>query len=229
MGYKYQMHAHTYPCSACAKRDMEELVEYLSIGGYNGCVITNHFYHGNSGISRSLPWNEFVKQYEEDYLEGKKLAEKYDLDIIFGIEEGVGGGLEILCYGITPEILYNHPELRHADLETWTSVLKPYEVLIIQAHPFRERDYIYEPMLLPAELIDGIEVFNVYNDEYENGEAEIAAKNNPGFILTSGADSHLNDDISIAGIDSEMRIRDEKDLVEVLKCRKYNLIYANEF
>ena len=84
--YKYQLHTHTAPCSACAKMTPEELIESLHEGGYQGCVMTNHFIGGNSGISGSLPWNEFVKNYEDDYLECCKYAKKYDMDIIFGIE-----------------------------------------------------------------------------------------------------------------------------------------------
>ena len=75
MKYKYQMHAHTSPCSACAVMSPAELVESLYSGGYSGCVVTNHFYKGNSGIDRNLPYNDFIKKYEEDYLECKKAAE----------------------------------------------------------------------------------------------------------------------------------------------------------
>ena len=48
--YKYQLHAHTLPCSACARMTPQELVESLHRSGYQGCVITNHFMGGNSGI-----------------------------------------------------------------------------------------------------------------------------------------------------------------------------------
>ena len=75
--YKYQMHAHTHPCSACSRLSPEELVESLRAGGYAGCVITNHFFHGNTGIDRRLAWEDFVAYYERDYLECKELAKKY--------------------------------------------------------------------------------------------------------------------------------------------------------
>ncbi len=224
MGFKYQMHAHTLPCSACAQRTIEELVEHLYLGGYQGCVITNHFLNGNTGIDRSLPWDEFVKQFETDYIKGKECAEKYDLDIIFGVEEHVSCGLEILCYGITPDILYAHPELSQRDCRIWHEVLSSYGALCVQAHPFREREYIRESKLLPLEFIDGIEIFNAENTEHENINAEKAAIEHPELIITSGADSHRNRSICIGGIESETRIRNEKELVAVLKSRKYNVI-----
>lgn len=224
MAYKYQMHAHTLPCSDCAQRTIEELVEHLHLGGYQGCVITNHFLNGNTGIDRKLPWNEFVRQYELDYLRGKEAAEKYDIDLIFGVEEHVSGGLEILCYGITPDILYAHPELSERSCKVWHDVLSSYGALCIQAHPFRARDYIREPKLLPLEYIDGIEIFNAENNESENTKAEKAALAHPELILTSGADSHRNRSICIGGIESETRIRDEKELVSVLKSGKYEIL-----
>ena len=60
------MHTHTSPCSKCGSMMPQELINALHCGGYQGCVITNHFYHGNCGVDRSLPWNEFVKKYEND-------------------------------------------------------------------------------------------------------------------------------------------------------------------
>ncbi len=111
MKYKYQMHTHTSPTSKCARMTPRELCEALHKAGYSGCVLTNHFFHGNTGISRDLPWDEFVAAYERDYLECKREGERYGLDILFGIEEGVEGHREILLYGLTPEMLYAHPEL----------------------------------------------------------------------------------------------------------------------
>ena len=82
------------------------------------------------------------------------------MDIIFGIEEVVVAALEILCYGVTPEMLFAHPELASAGPEEWYKVMHSYGVLCIQAHPFRERDYIPKARMLPFDCIDGIEVYN---------------------------------------------------------------------
>ncbi len=224
MSFKYQLHAHTYPCSDCGKMSIEELIESLRDGGYQGCVITNHFYHGNSGIDRNRSWSDFVKEYELDYLRGKALAERYDLDLIFGLEEGVGNGLEILCYGITPQMLYEHPELRELSIEKWHNILSSYGALTIQAHPFRDRDYILNPGVLPSEYIDGIEIFNNENKPENNEMARQAATAHPNWILVSGADAHHKPKVCLAGIECDERILDEKMLVSVLKSGKYKLI-----
>ncbi len=224
MSYKYQTHIHTHPCSACGKMSIEELVEALHKGGYQGCVITNHFLHGNCGIDRSLCWEDFVKEYEKDWLLGKACAEKYGMDIIFGLEEGVGGGREILLCGITPEMLYSHPELREPSVELWHKVLNSYGVLIIQAHPYRERSYISSPGLLPCEFIDGIEVCNRGNMPEDDEHARLAADEHKDWVLLSGSDSHTTDTACIMGIESYTRIRDGSGLVSLLKSGKYRLI-----
>lgn len=222
--YKYQMHTHTAPCSKCATMTPVELIDSLIAGGYSGCVLTNHFLKGNSGIDRNLPWNEFVACYEKDYVECKKAAEGYDLDIIFGIEEQLIDGLEILCYGITPQFLYDNPQLTTHSLETWSTALHNFGALCIQAHPFRERGYIPNPRLLPTEYIDGIEVFNFSNNPKENKLAADTTSKYPDWILVSGADAHSGGLVCCAGIEAETRITNEKALVDVLKSGKYKLI-----
>jgi len=222
--YKYQLHTHTTPCSLCAGMTPTELVEGLLEGGYNGCVLTNHFLRGNTGIDRDLPWEEFVKQYELDYLACCKAAEDYDLDIIFGVEEVVVDGLEILCYGVTPQMLYAHPELRDAGCKTWYDVMHSCGVLCIQAHPYRERWYIQNPGMLPLDCIDGIEVYNSQNGKTDNQKAEAFAKEHPHMILTAGADAHAGVDVCISGIETDRRIRDGRELVGVLKSGEYEII-----
>ena len=222
--YKYQLHTHTTPCSACSRLTPEELVESLHKGGYQGCVITNHFIGGNTGIDRRLSWNDFVKQYVDDYLECCKYAKKYDMDIIFGIEEVVVAALEILCYGVTPEMLYAHPELASAGPQEWYDIMNSEGVLCIQAHPFRERDYIPKARMLPLDCIDGIEVYNFCNTEKNNAEAEMIAAEHPEFVLVSGADAHRKDDVCCGGIETTMRIHNGRELVSLLKSGEYELI-----
>ena len=224
MKYKYQLHAHTANCSGCSVMSPKDLIDALHDGGYQGMVITNHFFGGNTCIPRSLPWKDFVYQYELDYNECVEYAKKYDMDIIFGIEEHIGEGLEILPYGITPEVLYNHEELLKADLTTWKKVALGNDFLIIQAHPFRDRTYIPHPRVLPRSLIDGIEVFNHCNLDDANKKAKDFADKNSDLIFTSGADTHSVNTASFAGIETCERIKNEKQLFDILVAGKYKIL-----
>ncbi len=222
--YKYQLHCHTAFCSKCAVTTAKELVAALYNGGYSGCVLTNHFRHGNTTFDRNLTWNDFVAEYEKDYLECKKAAEKYDLDIIFGIEEHLLDGLEILCYGITPQFLYENPQLENASPKVWHDTLSSFGALCIQAHPYRDRAYITNPRVLPLDCIDGIEVFNLANIDQDNQMAEKFALEHNDLILTSGSDDHDSKYICRAGIAVDNRIRDEKQLADILKSKNYTII-----
>lgn len=225
MKYKYQLHMHSYPCSACAHSNISEMVHGLYEGGYSGGVITNHFFGGNTGIDRKLPWENFIAAYTEDYLAGKREADKLGLDLLFGIEEGVGGAMEILPYGITPEILLAHPELRGAGIKVWSEVLRNEDVLVIQAHPFRERNYIPVAGMLPEKYLDGFEVYNHCNTQKNNIEAREYADKKPGaYILTSGGDAHDPTVICCGGIETATRIQTEQELCNILKKGMYNLI-----
>ena len=226
--YKYQMHMHTKPCSLCAGIDSVAMVHAIKDGGYDGGVITNHIKHGNTGIDRNLPWHDFVKAYEDDYLLMKAEADKLDIDIIFGIEQGVcGNGQEILVYGITPQMLYDHPELDTNSIKVWYETLKPLGAVIIQAHPYRDRGYISDSTPIP-EYIDGIEVINAGNFVNEDESAAEYAASKEGIITTSGGDAHEVRRSCSGGIMTARRITDGEILTEILTHGTYNLLEVKE-
>ncbi len=154
----------------------------------------------------------------------KNVGDKLGIDVLFGVEEEVSKGLEVLCYGITPEILLAHPELENNDCKLWHDVLGESGVLCIQAHPFRRRGSIPNPGLLPLDCIDGIEVFNSGNTAEDNASALAFAAAHPELILTSGADTHGVASCCIGGIETEERITCEAVLAGILRHGTYTLL-----
>lgn len=225
--YIYEMHQHTAVASACAYETPEEVVRGLKKKGYAGMVITDHFYHGNTAVRRHQAWEDFVRPYEEAYERAKHEGEKLDFDVLFGIEEGVGGGKEVLLYGITPAFVYAHPELRDARLPELAALVREAGGLVVQAHPFRVRDYIRAPWEeLPPEHLDGVEVHNACNDDLSNTRAQIFA-DKCGLFAVAGSDAHTSSSLGRAGIASETRIRTETDLAATLRDGAYEL-YIDE-
>ena len=225
--YKYQLHTHTKPCSACSQLSPAELCKDLHDHGYQGTVLTNHFYHGNSGIDRgsNTSWTTFVDAYANDYQQCLEEAKKYDLDILFGIEEVVAPGLEILCYGLTPKTLYDNPHLRDCSLEVFAKTMRENGVILIQAHPFREVFYIPEPRVLPLEHIDGIEIYNRGNGTADmDKKAAIFSMEHPHLIPTSAGDAHRLGEIAYGGIEVTARLRNEQALAKCLQSRNYRLL-----
>ncbi len=221
--YLYEMHQHTSSVSACAHETPEQVVRGLKAAGYAGMVLTDHFYHGNTAVRRHQAWEDFVRPYEQAYEQAKAVGERLDFDVLFGIEEGVGGGKEVLIYGITPAFLYAHPELRDADLVTLCALVRAEGGLVVQAHPFRVRDYIRAPWEeLPADLLDGVEVHNACNDDLSNMRAQAFAEKH-GLIEIAGSDAHAADSRGLAGIACAQRIQTEDQLVAVLRDGDYEL------
>ena len=223
MKYRYEMHQHTVRCSGCGHADPETLVRTMKRDGYAGCVLTDHFYNGNSGIDRNLPWDQFCKAYEDAYLIAKKTGEELDFDVLFGIEENIGRGKEVLIYGITPEYIYSHPEMRVPSLRNIYVTAHEAGAVVIQAHPFRDRDYIPDAMEeVDHSFVDGYEVFNSCNNPEDNEKA-LARFRDSGKILTAGSDSHTEEFEGRSGIETDVRIRNEKQLALILKNRDYTL------
>ncbi len=221
--YIYEMHQHTAGVSACALDSPEDTVRGLHAAGYAGMVLTNHFYHGNTGVRRQVPWPDFVRPFAEAYERAKKVGDKLDFDVLFGIEEGVGGGKEVLLYGISPQFLIDHPVLRDCTLGELTALVHEAGGLVVQAHPFRVREYIRAPWEeLPAEHLDGVEVYNACNDEMSNRRAEQFAEGY-GLLAIAGSDAHTAQTPQRAGIVCSHRIRTNDELVTVLCDGDYDL------
>ncbi len=217
------MHMHSSPCSGGGD-SIEKHIEMLRCKGFSGGVITNHFYRGDTKIDRQLPWAEFVDAYNEDYRCGKKRARLYDFDLLFGVEEHLGNGKEVLIYGLTPDFFYRHPELATASPEQYFSAVHMAGGLVFQAHPYRDRWYISEPGPLSAlKLIDGIEVFNGGNSAEENAAAEELAER-MNLRAVAGSDAHSSSDAGRNGILSPVRIRTENELATLLLSNNYKLL-----
>ena len=221
--YKYEMHVHTSPCSG-GGRDIREHIDDLLGKGFSGMVVTNHFYRGDNRIDRELPWEEFVDAYRQDYLYGLQYAKEKDFDLLFGLEESVGDGQEILLYGITPELIASHPELKKAPAEKYAEVVHSAGGLVYQAHPFRARSYVKNPFPLDClEMLDGIEVYNAGNEQEWNESArELSEK--LGLACVAGSDGHKIGTAGRAGIATRERIKNNDDLVRILKSREYKII-----
>lgn len=221
--YKYEMHIHTYSCSI-GGADICDHIDVLIAKGYSGMVVTNHFYSGATKIDRTLSWEKFVDAYRQDYLCGLEYAHKFDFDLLFGLEEHVGNGQEILIYGVTADMIAAHPELKGATAEKYAEVIHSVGGLIYQAHPYRDREYIKCPTPLDClDMLDGIEVYNAANSDQSNERARELA-DNLGLACIGGSDGHSTNSAGRSGIATKERIRNNADLVRILKSGEYTVL-----
>ena len=217
MSYKYETHLHTSASSACGcSWGIEYLGGYKGLG-YDGIFVTEHFYLGNTCIPRSLPWNEWVDRYCRSFYETKEAGLRIGIQVFFGWETTYGTGEDFLIYGLSPDWLKEHPEIVTLSQEQQYELVHSEGGLVVQAHPFRERDYMDEIRLHPNHC-DAWEVVNSGNEPYMDLRAyEYAASH--GISMTCGSDihsvDHLNKD-EVFPMITEERLTCEADYVRII-------------
>jgi len=190
--YRYETHLHTVEASACGVTPGREYPAIFKARGYDGIFITDHFFHGNTRPSRELPWPEYVDAYMMGYEEAKKAGDEIGFKVFFGIEENFEGD-EFLIYGVDREFLLAHPEIPHWTREEMIRSVHEAGGAVMQAHPFRDRDYI-KMIHLYAEEVDGIEGINTANTANDNLAALCYALQHQ-MMIQAGSDTHNKDKI----------------------------------
>ena len=218
MYYRYETHCHGSQCSACARSTTQELVRAYHAAGFSGMVLTDHFIHGNTAVDRRLPWEEQMRCFYQAYLDAKQVGDELDFDVIFGIEDGIGRGKEVLIYGIDLPFLLANPDMPTLPLEELTERVHAYGGIVIQAHPYRDRPYVDMSVEPRADVVDGFEIRNVWNKPGEDKKALRLARTG-NYLMTCGGDIHVAGDskLGTTGIALPYRIRNEKELVQALK------------
>lgn len=198
--YLYETHLHTNQGSACGRNTGYEMAKATHEAGYAGIIVTDHNWGGNTRVDRSLPWAEWVKEFEKGYLDAKRYGDAHDdFDVFFGYEAGYEG-TEFLIYGVDAAWMIAHPEIRTATVEEQYRLIHEAGGTVIHAHPYREEWYIPHVRLYP-EYVDGAEGVNAthsnhlsksHNDpEYDVKAIAYAKEHN--LPMTAGSDVHGTD------------------------------------
>lgn len=209
--YCYETHLHTYPVSACAKASVREnLVHYKALG-YAGVFITNHFLDGNINIDRNLPYEQRLDFYFSDYEEAKIIGTEIGLAVFDGVELSFWG-TDFLVYGLHKDWFLAHPEIETMDKTQELQLMMDSGALVIQAHPYREANYINHIRLFPRN-VQGVEVYNAGRTDFENAMASHYA-DSYGLLRFHGTDNHrAGKQVLYGGMASDTPITDEQDFV----------------
>lgn len=218
---KYETHLHTSEASACAVYSGAEQVRYYKELGYEGIIVTDHFFNGNCAVPRELSWEERVECFCMGYENAKLEGDRIGLSVFFGWEANYQG-TEFLIYGLNKDWLLKHPDILSWSLEEHHHKVHQDGGFIVHAHPFRERDYIKEVRLYP-QLIDAVEVINVgnHNDEFNRLAHTYALKHN--LPMTAGTDAHGKNNIH-SGMCFDHRLESINEFIESIKNNNYELI-----
>ncbi|MDR0897419.1 MAG: PHP domain-containing protein [Oscillospiraceae bacterium] len=219
MSYLYETHLHTAQGSACGQANGREMARFYHSLGFSGIMVTDHFFGGNTAVPRALPWKERVDWFCRGYEEAREEGERIGLDVFFGWEQGYLGD-EYLIYGLDKQWLLAHPEVEH-----WTrreQLLGVHKAggCVIQAHPFRTRDYI-RYVRLGLDYADGVEVANAGNLPHNDAYAYRYAKEYE-LVMTAGSDAHCaasGGEDRIMGVVLEKKLGSIHDYVSLIRHR----------
>ena len=218
MSYKYELHCHTKKVSQCGRVEPEKIVEMYKEKGYSGIVVTEHYSPLTFGLNSYYKPQRIVDFYISSYEEMKKF-ETEDFSVLFGMElRHYATGADYLIYGIEPDWLRKQGNLMKLWEKQVYKLMHAQGYLVYQAHPFR-------PYILRCnpKYIDGIEIYNGKCDKKTNDKAAKWAEKT-GKLVSSGSDFHTPEQLARGGIITETPIKNNADLLRVLKSGNFELI-----
>ncbi|MCR4557602.1 MAG: PHP domain-containing protein [Saccharofermentans sp.] len=217
MGFLYETHLHTCEASKCGMVHGEDYIPYLMDKGYSGMIVTDHFFNGNTCVPEDLPWKERIEIYASGYERALKAAQGKDFNVMFGVEINFWKD-EFLLYGISKEWLLDNECIMEMTRHELLEAIHKAGGLMIQAHPFRERDYLSDIKLAPT-ACDGVEVYNAANSPNMNALGyEYTVK--LGLPMTAGSDIHYFHNKDMGGMLFEDKLESVQDYVNAVKARK---------
>lgn len=211
--FLYETHLHTSEGSACGEISAADYIDFMKGRGFDGMVVTDHFFNGNSAVDRSLPWRERVLRYTEGFKKAREAAKRKDYDVLFGIEYNFDGD-EYLIYGLDEAWLLDNEDIMALDRRGVYRKVHESGGIMVQAHPYRERNYLKD-IKLTADICDAIEAYNASNCDNQNALAyEYAQKLKLPVI--GGSDIHYFHDRPMGGVLLPRRVDNTVDFARAL-------------
>lgn len=211
--YKYDTHVHTVETSYCGQVTGSGLVRLYREAGYDGVVITDHYYKEYFECLPGKSWEKKIDTYLTGFRKAEEEGRKRGLRVLLGAELRFEENYnDYLVFGMDEAFLKENEALYDLGLKRFYELTRGKDILIFQAHPFR-------PGMIPASplLLDGVEVYNG-NARHNSGNRlarEYARKHN--LLMSSGSDFHQHEDLARGGIIVPETLTTPADLVRVLQ------------
>lgn len=214
--YKTEMHAHSLPISTCSEFYAQQLIRAYAKTGVHAIALTNHFTPTHlEGCSKE----EFVEAYIAAYRTFKEYAEAEGIAPIFGIELRFRENFnDYLVFGIDEADAYRICDYLELGLERFCREFKRDGVVVIQAHP--KRDKMTD---MPMGLVDGWEAFNMHPGHNSRPALAARAANAEGLLITGGTDFHHPTHEACCLLRSRVPVKNSHDLAALLRSCDYVL------
>lgn len=220
MCFLTEMHFHTAESSVCAQVPVSEALPFYKEYGYKTIVITDH-------MARWYVENRSTEHFLLGYRSALEAAEKYDINILLGMELNIDSmPNDYLLYGMTEELVLSNPDLPSLTESEVKEFADKNGLLVIQAHPFRSWCYPGE-----AKNLHGVEVYNGNTDWYSPEQSEKALRfaEEYNLIKTAGTDFHKFYHTPGTGLVFPEEIKDSGTLISFLKDGNYDFAKSSTF
>ena len=134
--------------------------------------------------------------------------------VMFGIEYNFSGD-EYLIYGPDPEWLLDNPDIMSFSRQEVYEAVHKAGGIMIQAHPYREREYLSQIHLTPS-VCDGIEIYNAANADNMNALSFEYARR-LGVPMTAGSDIHFSYDGPMGGMSFDHKIGSVREYADAVR------------
>lgn len=218
--YLFEIHSHSSQTSRCSDISAEDIVKRYKALGYDGVVITDHM---NPDTFRNLenePWEKKAEHFLSGYRAAKALEDE-NFSVLLGMEiRFCENNNDYLVYGFNEDFICNNPRLNEIEnLKAFRPIADKNDLLVIQAHPFRQGMTIMD-----YKLLDGIEVYNGHPGHNSSNDIALAwAKKYSFKIMTSGSDFHGIHSEHPGGLFLEERPACPRCLIRLLRENRYRL------
>ena len=225
MMYRYETHCHTVETSTCGKWAAADMVRRYYECGYTGLCVTDHLHEKFlTKINHKGDWQYCIDEFMKGYRAAKAAGDALGMDILFGVEIKFpeDAHKDYLLYGVDEQWLRDNPWLCDLGHKAFYEKFHK-DVLIIHAHPFRDNDGVF------LDSVHGVEVVNRHPRSQNRNEMAIRlAKETPRLYRLCGSDAHRFGDEARAAILVPHRLKDGKELRQVILQKEYKL-WHNEW
>lgn len=217
-----ELHFHTMESSYCGHVSAVDSIPLYKKNGYDLVCVTDHYNYDYFTEYRngSISWSQAVKKRLLGYETAKRVGDECGVTVLLAAEFRFPDySNDYLVYGITPEMMLDHPELHELSLSEFSDFAKKNDIVVIQAHPFR-----YGQTIMPVKYIDGVEAYNSHPlHNAHNAVAEKYAELN-NLIATAGQDFHQYPAMLGCKTLFHGEIRSLSDLKTKLRSRDFEII-----
>ncbi len=194
--HRFDTHVHTSETSICGQIPGAEVSRLYKKAGYSGIVITDHFHSYFFDRFPDLSWPEKTACYLSGYHAALEEGNRIGLTVLLGMElRFPDHECDFLVYGFDETFLLENENLYGMGLEKFFQLTREKDILVFQAHPFRDGQVRANPKFL-----DGVEVFNGHpGHNARNHLAEDFAREH-SLRRIAGSDAHFTSGIGTSGI-----------------------------